>query len=100
MLGPVCGMVRLCRSNLTTVVDVHGTVCRGATDRRRVPVFAAHLAVALKSASASSSIMVASGVTEPIKPEILMVERLLSVKANCGWKDTVIVVVPPGEELL
>jgi len=96
MLGPVCGMVGLSKSNLTTVTLSEGTVSPGDTLSVSVPVFAAHCAVALKSALASRSAMVASGVTDPSKPEMVMVEFMSPVNGNCGWKDTVMVLVAPG----
>ena len=96
MLGPVCGVVGLSKSNLTTVTLVEGTVSPGDTLSVSDPVFAAHSAVALKSAPASRSAMVASGVTDPSKPEMVMLEFMLPVNGNCGLKDTVMVLVAPG----
>ena len=64
------------------------------------PVFAAHWAVELNRAPASSSVIVVSGVTEPSSPLIVMVEPLLPVNGNCGLKEAVMVLVAPGAVVL
>ena len=61
-VAPVCGMVGLSRSNLTTVADVDGTVCPGATDK---------------------SLILLSGVTDPSNPE--MVTTALAVPVSSNW---------------
>ena len=94
--APDCGTVGLLRSNLTTVSEVDGTVCPGATERINEPFLAFHFAVELNKASESSSASVASGVKLPISPDIVMVDCFAPVRANCGRIVTAMVFVAPG----
>ena len=100
MLGASWATVGFSRSNLITVTDVAGTVCPDATASVKLPVWATHLAVVLNSAPESRSVKVESGVMEPSNPEIVMVEFLAPVKENCGLKETVVVFVAPGDDVL
>lgn len=81
-VAPVCGMVGLSRSNLTTVADVDGTVCPGATDKTSVPLLAAQAAVELKTAPVSSSLILLSGVTDPSNPEMVTTALAVPVRSN------------------
>ena len=73
-----------------------GMTCPGATARTSSPALESQDATELNFSSASSSLMGLSGVTEPFRPLIVIVEFFWPVSANCGLKVTVIVLVAPG----
>mmetsp|Transcript_3285 Transcript_3285/g.6702 ORF Transcript_3285/g.6702 Transcript_3285/m.6702 type:complete len:268 (+) Transcript_3285:1146-1949(+) len=98
--GPSCGMLGLVRSNMTVVVSPDFTSWPGATSSTSVPVRAIQRAVALNVGLASRSFMFLSGVAEPVRPEIVIVDSSSPVSVNCGSSSMVMVLVAPGAEVL
>mmetsp|Transcript_32883 Transcript_32883/g.76805 ORF Transcript_32883/g.76805 Transcript_32883/m.76805 type:complete len:345 (-) Transcript_32883:4623-5657(-) len=98
-LGPVCVYLGLTRSNEKVVSAPLATVSPGATVTTRVPVpcfQAARELNFLMSARVPVRLMVLSGVSEPMRPAMVIEASLSPVRSNSGLKATVILLVEPG----